>query len=216
MSNEKKSFKKIAKKTRALKAVPKKTPTPKTASKKATKTTKKSKLFSKAREEKKELTLDLITQLIKDNETLQAVELLLKGIENADDIVGCFVAFINKSNFRAYSLALKKFNFVLHDYKKSKSKELLTAYLKTLGNEMGKERFYSEFTDIRMDVIKYLAGLPVNLVETAEAMSSTLSGEYDENFNKRRVANDIDFICLLADKKWPDKAKGLRLLYGNK
>lgn len=214
MSNEKKSFKKIAKKTRATKTAPKKTAT--STFKKVTKKANKTKLFSKAREEKKELTLDLITNLIKDNQTLQAIDFLLVDMKNVDDVVSCFVTFINKSNFRAYSLALKTFNFVIHDYKKSKNAELLTAYLKTLENEMGKERFYSEFTNIRMSIIKYLAGIPVNLVETVETMSLALSGEYDEDFNKRRVANDIDFICLLADKKWPDKAKGLRLLYGNK
>jgi len=142
---------------------------------------------------------------------------VLKSIDKQDQI-DQLVQVLNKSQYRAYRLSLKNFNYTIHQYKKNKNPAILKAYLKNLETDRASSSLEVNFRTLvfmQTALINSLLDSNVDLFEDVVRIICEIDVLYDYDEGGIKIKElYLEILIQLIDFKWPGKAKGLRVLYG--
>jgi len=218
-NNSKKKFprKKTASKKKTKTFVKKNTPVSTNVKKKGKK--KFSQIKFKKEDNKPKDFFEEVMGRIKEGDYRSITKAVLKSLDKQDQ-VDQLVQILNKSKYRAYRLSFKNFNYTIHQYKKTKNKEILKAYLKNLETDkanISTEPNFRSLTDMQSALIVGLLNKDVDLFEEVvriicEPFNFFIFPETDLKIRELY----LEILIQLIDFKWPGKTKGLRVLYGKK
>jgi hypothetical protein len=191
----------------------KKVVTKKPVTSKTTKKKTKRKTFRKKASSEK-FDLDILTTMLKDNKGAQAIEKLLQNCD-VETRVSFVLTELNNSSFRSFRNGLQKFNYVITTYLKNKDKQILTDYVaQTLDTADQAEASYRLFTELRTNLIYTLLepdDHKKHCYYSLLILEQVRNKNYDEDFTNKYFTS----LCAnLAERVWPEKAKGLKVLYG--
>lgn len=131
------------------------------------------------------------------------------------------------SRFKSYKMAMKTFISLMEQYLNGEVEySALTTYLEVNVPNYASEHWYEEFNDIRRHLISALSLDPKNkspeyaLVDVIKSLVSSEVDTKDENgfssYEDRKTCEAFNnYIIDLSQLIWEDKAKSLKILYGN-
>jgi len=152
-------------------------------------------------------------------------------IVDKKEIVKLLLEKMKVSRFKSYKMAMKNFSNILDSYFEGNSTYTdVCAWAESNIPTHASEHWYEEFNDLRTNIIQSLSNSPkvepkYALVDAVKALvNAEIYIKYNDDVNgedfekQERLATSLYYQYMIdtAQLIWPEQAKSLKLLFGNK